>query len=88
MGLISFLKNTRFTLPGKKAKEASTPDFTNEYVVQSGDTLSGIAKRYYGDTSKYTLIFQENRDVIKDPNRIFPGQKLRIPSVEKTRRVA
>jgi nucleoid-associated protein YgaU len=49
------------------------------YVIQSGDTLGGIAKRFLGNAMKYPQIFEANREVIKDPNRIFPGQKIRIP---------
>jgi nucleoid-associated protein YgaU len=49
------------------------------YVVQSGDTLSKIARQFYGSTAKYTVIFEANREVIKDPDLIFPGQKIRIP---------
>ena len=44
-----------------------------------GDTLSAIAKKYYGDANKYPRIFEANREVIKDANLIFPGQKIRIP---------
>ncbi|MCI0420990.1 MAG: LysM peptidoglycan-binding domain-containing protein, partial [Acidobacteria bacterium] len=43
------------------------------------DTLSKIAKHYYGDANAYPKIFEANREVIKDPNLIFPGQKVRIP---------
>jgi len=53
--------------------------YTQTYVVQSGDSLSKIAQRYYGDASLYDKIFQANRDVLKDPNKIQVGQKLRIP---------
>jgi nucleoid-associated protein YgaU len=60
------------------AAAADNP-YTQTYVVQAGDTLSKIAQRYYGDASLYTKIFEANRDVLKDPNRISPGQKLRIP---------
>ncbi len=49
------------------------------YVIESVDTLSAIAKRYYGKASAYPRIFEANREVIKDPDRIFPGQKIRIP---------
>jgi nucleoid-associated protein YgaU len=49
------------------------------YIIQKGDNLSKIAKRYYGDPNKYPLIFEANREVIKDPDLIFPGQKIRIP---------
>ena len=49
------------------------------YVVVSGDSLSKIAKHFYGDANKYPKIFEANREVIKDANLIFPGQKIRIP---------
>ena len=50
------------------------------YEIQSGDTLSGIAKRYYGDAMQYMKIFEANTGVIDDPNKIYPGQKIRIPA--------
>ncbi|MDY0281929.1 MAG: peptidoglycan-binding protein LysM [Salinivirgaceae bacterium] len=49
------------------------------YVIQKGDTLSAIAKRYYGNPNDYPKIFEANREVIKDPDLIYPGQKIRIP---------
>ncbi|MDO6460888.1 peptidoglycan-binding protein LysM [Granulosicoccaceae sp. 1_MG-2023] len=49
------------------------------YEVQSGDTLSGIAKQYLGNAMDYPKIFEANREVIKDPDLIYPGQKIRIP---------
>jgi len=49
------------------------------YEIVSGDTLGGIAKRYYGNASKYMKIFEANKDIISDPNKIYPGQKIRIP---------
>ena len=49
------------------------------YEIKSGDTLSAIAKRYYGKASAYMAIFEANREVIEDPNKIYPGQKIRIP---------
>ena len=45
----------------------------------SGDTLGAIAKRYYGNASKYMKIFEANKDIISDPDKIYPGQKIRIP---------
>src|SRR5262245_43101779 len=54
-------------------------DVTQWHVVQKGDTLSKIAEQYYGDANLYPKIFDANRDVIKDPNVIRIGQKLRIP---------
>jgi nucleoid-associated protein YgaU len=47
--------------------------------VASGDTLSALAKRYYGDASKYNQIFEANRDQLSDPDKIQVGQKLKIP---------
>ncbi len=48
-------------------------------LVQSGDTLWGIAERELGSGARYTEIFAANREVIEDPDLIFPGQKIRIP---------
>ena len=49
------------------------------YVVEEGDTLSKIAKVKLGDAMAYPEIFEANREVIKDPDLIYPGQKIRIP---------
>ena len=49
------------------------------YTVESGDTLSGIAKKMYGDANQYPRIFEANQPMLKDPDRIYPGQVLRIP---------
>ncbi len=49
------------------------------YVIQKGDSLSAIAKRYYGNAKNYPRIFDANREVIKNPDLIYPGQKIRIP---------
>ena len=49
------------------------------YTVKSGDTLSKIAKSHYGNAMDYPKIFEANREVIKDPDLIYPGQKIRIP---------
>jgi nucleoid-associated protein YgaU len=48
--------------------------------VQPGDSLSKIAKEVLGDASRWREIFEANKDKIKDPNLIYPGQELRIPS--------
>jgi phage tail protein X len=49
------------------------------YTVVNGDTLSKIAKEYYGNANTWQKIYEANRDTIKDPDKIFPGQKLNIP---------
>ena len=51
-----------------------------EYTVVAGDSLSAIAKREYGDASRWHEIYEANRDAIKNPDLIHPGQKLRLPA--------
>jgi len=55
------------------------PATVEYYVIQKGDSLSAIAKRYYGNAKDYPRIFDANREVIKNPDLIYPGQKIRIP---------
>lgn len=66
---------------GVNASVDSTAQVLSEqqYTVQSGDSLSRIAKRFYGDGNAWKLIFEANRDTLKDPDKIFPGQVLTIP---------
>ena len=49
--------------------------------VVRGDTLSAIAKKYYGDAGKYPKIFEANKPMLSHPDKIYPGQKLRIPAL-------
>lgn len=50
------------------------------HTVVSGDTLSAIARQAYGDANKYPAIFDANKPMLADPNKIYPGQVLRIPA--------
>ena len=52
------------------------------YTVVSGDTLSGIAKTQYGNAMKYPVIFEANKPMLEHPDKIYPGQVLRIPPLE------
>ena len=52
------------------------------YTVKKGDYLSKIAKEVYGDASKYNVIFEANKPMLKDPDLIYPGQVLRIPPLD------
>ena len=61
----------------KKAPEAKY------HTVEKGEWLSKIAKEYYGDANKYTVIFEANKPMLKDPDKIYPGQVLRIPPLEQ-----
>jgi len=63
--------------------EVSAPEPEAKFhTVVSGDTLGGIAKQYYGDAMKYPVIFEANKPMLSDPDKIYPGQVLRIPPVE------
>ena len=75
---------------------AGTPDFSNvrsgsstvpsgatgvqTHTVEKGDTLSAIAKQFYGKASQWNAIYEANRDQLDDPDKIFPGQVLKIPA--------
>lgn len=52
---------------------------TTTYTIEKGDTLSKIAKEQLGHASAWKQIFEANRDVIDDPDRIFPGQVIKLP---------
>lgn len=60
--------------------DKSSPEATY-YTVVSGDNLSKISKAHYGDPNKYTKIFEANRPMLSNPDKIYPGQVLRIPPV-------
>jgi nucleoid-associated protein YgaU len=51
------------------------------HVVVSGDNLSKIAKKFYGDANKYPVIFEANKPMLSHPDKIYPGQALRIPAL-------
>lgn len=71
-GNVKGIKNVEF----EGVKEDSDENY---YEIKSGDSLSKIAKHFYGDGNLYDKIFEANKEVIKDPNLIYPGQKIRIP---------
>jgi nucleoid-associated protein YgaU len=78
------------TLGTGTGKVALSPDETagagapawqsRTYTVEKGDTLSAIAKKFYGDASDYNQIFEANKPMLSDPDQIYPGQVLRIPA--------
>ncbi len=59
---------------------ASAPE-VQYYTIEKGDTLYAVAKEFYGDGMKYPQIFEANREVIEDADKIYPGQKIRIPAL-------
>jgi LysM repeat protein len=68
-------------VPAPAPAPAAAPGTAAErvHVVERGDTLGAIAKKYYGKAGLYPKIFEANRDVLDNPDLIKPGQKLRIP---------
>ena len=65
---------------GVTTTAATPPGVDRTYTVLKGDTLSKIAKSFYGNANKWKLIFEANGDQIKNPDLIKPGQVLKIPS--------
>ena len=63
--------------PASKTAASEAP--AQFYTVVKGDTLSRISKQFYGSAQKYNRIFEANRPLLKHPDRIYPGQVLRIP---------
>jgi|SRR5688572_5961860 len=67
------------TAPPPMAAEPNVADRERTYTVVAGDTLSKIAKRELGDASKWKQIYEANKDTIKNPDLIYPGQTFKIP---------
>ncbi len=85
MGLMDFFRKG-VEKPVEQKPKVSAPVTPNppvlsvrEYTIKSGDTLSKIAQQYYGNASDWKKIHEANKNLIKDPNKIFPGQKIIIP---------
>jgi nucleoid-associated protein YgaU len=64
------------------AAPSPTPAAPRTYTVVAGDSLSKIAKKLYGDAAQWKRIFEANRDTVKNPDLIHPGQVLTIPEAE------
>jgi nucleoid-associated protein YgaU len=67
------------TAPSPAPSPAPAKSAPRTYTVVSGDSLSKIAKSIYGDANKWRKIYEANTDIIKDPDKIRPGQVLKIP---------
>lgn len=62
-----------------EVEEISAEEMAQFHTVLSGDTLGKIAKEFYGDAMKYPVIFEANKPMLSHPDKIYPGQVLRIP---------
>ncbi|WP_034912738.1 MULTISPECIES: peptidoglycan-binding protein LysM [Erwinia] len=69
-GITAVEDNVNVAEPAKEARF---------YTVKKGDTLSAVSKEVYGDASKYNKIFEANKPMLSHPDKIYPGQTLRIP---------
>jgi len=85
-GVTSSVDSTAELVPkadfsGVTSSVDSTADVVSvgTYIVQKGDSLSKIAKHHLGDANAWKKIFEANRDVLDDPDKIFPGQTLKLP---------
>ena len=58
---------------------STAPAVSGIYEVKKGDSLSKIAKQHYGDAKAWKRIYEANTDILEDPDKIYPGQKLKIP---------
>jgi nucleoid-associated protein YgaU len=67
------------TAPSPSGAPAGNASTARMYIVQSGDSLSKIAKKFYGNANTWKKIFDANKDVVKNPDVIQPGWKLQIP---------
>jgi nucleoid-associated protein YgaU len=61
--------------------QVKNSEFYGYWTVKPGDSLSKIAKKTYDDGNKYMKIFEANKDLLKDPDSLKPGQKLKIPNL-------
>ena len=67
----------------KEVTEAESGDEGRTYTVEAGDTLWAISQKVYGSGGKYMKIYEANTSLLDSPDKIFPGQKLVIPDIEK-----
>lgn len=79
--IVKVENNNASVEPVREQNNSPAPKQEKTYKVQKGDCLWNIAKKFYGDGSKYTKIAEANKDKIKSPNLIYPDQILVIPSV-------
>ncbi len=73
-------------IPAVEVPEEVTFVPAQSYTVQKGDTLQKISQKFYGTTRKWNKIYEVNQDILKSPNKLFPGQELAIPKVSVKQR--
>jgi len=78
---VKVINNTASVIPVRETTNSPAPKQETTYTVKKGDSLWNIAKKFYGDGSKYPKIYEANKDKISNPNLIYVGQVLTIPSL-------
>jgi len=73
-------ETTQEAVPAGSIKEGPKAEY-KYYTVQKNDTLQKISSKFYGTTRKWKLIYEENKDVIKNSDRVYPGIKIKIPQL-------
>ena len=68
------------SLAAARARRAARTQAGRAYTVRTGDTLSGIAQRFYGHAGDWPYLYRVNRGTVSDPNLIYTGEVLRVPS--------
>jgi LysM repeat protein len=66
----------------EESDELSYEDNYREYTVQKNDTLQKISRKFYGTTRKWQMLYEQNKDVLKSPDKIYPGMKIKIPVLD------
>ena len=77
--IVKVVNETASVTPVRETTNSPEPKQAETYEVQKGDCLWNIAKHFYGNGSKYTVIYEANKDKIRNPNLIYAGQVLTIP---------
>jgi nucleoid-associated protein YgaU len=77
-GLQPYVDPAAVAAAAAAAEAAAVPE-EQYYVIEKGDTLWAIAKKFLGEGNRWSELFEANKEVILDPDKIFPGQKIRIP---------
>lgn len=80
MGIKTFFKRLFKDSPIKGVGEDITTTGDRTHTVVKGETLSAISLRYYGDANQYMRIYNANSSLLKNPDKIYPGQVLSIPN--------
>ena len=74
--------NVQTTVTSTEEIIGGAPAAAQTYTIEHGDTLSSISKRFYGKAKFWSQIFDANRDVIDNADRIFPGQVINLPAID------